>query len=299
MSSKDRSMRLARMWNSRSPGVETAWRDPDRISRNGCNSAGRGAPNRRSHASDPNPSTQESPASISRNSTARKRAERSAQKDRTVARFSAPGFTVSTRNIAARDSAAAIGCAKARSPSAASLPLLGLDSIGSHPDGSAACRLLRLRSPQLQLFGRQAYHRPPTNVHTAPARASLPHVAPAPRRVGRHGKYDCRPSARRFTAITVFPPTYLYDMITGSAWSAAPLVADGSLGAFAFSSLLRRVSPLIRSAWRFRGLLHDIQSGPDSAREFRGARCYHVSQNISIIRAIPLLCGSDTALFRK
>ena len=37
-------MRLARMWNSRSPGVETAWRAPARISRNGCSSAGRGGP---------------------------------------------------------------------------------------------------------------------------------------------------------------------------------------------------------------------------------------------------------------
>jgi hypothetical protein len=117
--------------------------------------------------------------------------------------------------------------------------------------------------------------------------------------MGLNGKYDCSPSARRFTAITVFPPTYLYDIITASAWSAAPLVADGSLGAFVFSSLLRRVSPLIRSAWRFRGLLHNMQSGPDSAREFRGASCHHVSQNISIIRTIPLLSGSDTALFRK
>ena len=41
-SSKHRSMRLARMWNSRSPGVATAWREPARISRNGWSSAGRG-----------------------------------------------------------------------------------------------------------------------------------------------------------------------------------------------------------------------------------------------------------------
>jgi hypothetical protein len=35
---------LARMWNSNSPGVEGAWRAPARISRKGCNCAGRGVP---------------------------------------------------------------------------------------------------------------------------------------------------------------------------------------------------------------------------------------------------------------
>ena len=86
-SSKHRSMRLARMWNSKSPGVETAWRAPARISRNGCSSAGRGGPKSRSHASDPNPMTQERPPSRSRNSTARTSAARSPQNDRTVARL--------------------------------------------------------------------------------------------------------------------------------------------------------------------------------------------------------------------
>ena len=43
-SSKHRSIRFARMWNSKSPGVETAWRVPARISRNSCSSAGRGNP---------------------------------------------------------------------------------------------------------------------------------------------------------------------------------------------------------------------------------------------------------------
>ena len=86
-SSKHRSMRLARMWNSKSPGVETAWRAPARISRNGCSSAGRGGPKSRSHASDPNPMTQERPPSRSRNSTARTSAARSPQNERRVARL--------------------------------------------------------------------------------------------------------------------------------------------------------------------------------------------------------------------
>jgi len=91
-SSKDRSSAWRRRWNSRSPGVETAWRAPARISRKGCNSRGRGRPKRRSHASDPNPMTQESPPSRSRNSTARTSAARSPQSERRVARFSEPGL---------------------------------------------------------------------------------------------------------------------------------------------------------------------------------------------------------------
>ena len=46
-SSKHRSMRSARMWKKRSPGVAGAQRGPLRSSRKGCSSAGRGAPNSR------------------------------------------------------------------------------------------------------------------------------------------------------------------------------------------------------------------------------------------------------------
>ena len=82
-------MRLARMWNSRSPGVETAWRPPARISRNGCAAPPAAAVRKsRSHASDPNPMTQERPPSRSRNSTARTSAARSPQNDRRIARLS-------------------------------------------------------------------------------------------------------------------------------------------------------------------------------------------------------------------
>src|SRR3984957_11576353 len=109
-SSKQRSMRFARMWNSTSPGVDGAWRAPARISRNGCSFAGRGGPKRRSHASDPKLMTQERPPSRSRNSTARNNAERSLQNDRRAARLSRPGFSVATRKMAARVSGAATGC---------------------------------------------------------------------------------------------------------------------------------------------------------------------------------------------
>ena len=94
----------------RSPGDDTAWRDPARISWNGCSSAGRGWPNRRSHASEPIPITQVRPASRLRNSTARNNAGRSAQNDRTVERWSGPGFIVTTRKIADRVRGAATGC---------------------------------------------------------------------------------------------------------------------------------------------------------------------------------------------
>jgi len=109
-SSKHKSMRLARIWKRRSPGDDTAWREPARTSRKGCSSAGRGSPNRRSHASEPIPITQLRPASRSRNSTARISAESSAQNERTAARLSGPGFMVTTRKIAARVSGADTGC---------------------------------------------------------------------------------------------------------------------------------------------------------------------------------------------
>src|SRR5437660_1380005 len=101
-SSKQRSMRLARMWNMRSPGVATAWRGPALISRNGCSSAGRGWPNSLSHASDPIPSTQERFPSMSRKPTARNSPGRSPQNARTAARAVLPELMVTTRKIAAR-----------------------------------------------------------------------------------------------------------------------------------------------------------------------------------------------------
>src|SRR5262249_52997982 len=127
---------FARIWNSRSPGVETAWCGPARISRNGWSSAGRGFPNSRSHASDPIPITQERPASRSRNSTARINPARSAQNDRTTARLSGPGFIVTTRKIAARVSGADTGCA---TTIASILPTRHADHTGGDDkrDGSA------------------------------------------------------------------------------------------------------------------------------------------------------------------
>jgi len=44
-------------------------------------------------------------------------AAKSAQKDRTLLRFSAPGITVTTRKIAARVSGIATGCGNADKPS--------------------------------------------------------------------------------------------------------------------------------------------------------------------------------------
>ena len=101
-SSKQRSIRSARMWKSRSPGVETAWRAPARISRNGCSSVGRGGANSRSHASDPTPITQESSASMSRKPTARTSPARPPQMARALAQLASSGLTVTTRKIAAR-----------------------------------------------------------------------------------------------------------------------------------------------------------------------------------------------------
>jgi hypothetical protein len=57
-SSKHRSMRAARMWKSRSPGVAGATRGPDLISSNGCSPAGRGRLVSRSHNAADRPVTQ-------------------------------------------------------------------------------------------------------------------------------------------------------------------------------------------------------------------------------------------------
>ncbi len=60
----------------------------------------------------PNPITQESCPSWSRNPTAPSTPARSPQSDRTAARFSAAGFTVTIRKIAARVSGATTGCGR-------------------------------------------------------------------------------------------------------------------------------------------------------------------------------------------
>ena len=122
-------MGSARIWNKISPGVATAWRVPTRISRNGCNSAGRGSPNSRSHAADPNAMTQDRFSSASRKPTARMSAARSAHSDLTAAQLSAPGLMVTTRKIAVRVSGALTGCGIGLELPAAPGVLIGSDSI--------------------------------------------------------------------------------------------------------------------------------------------------------------------------
>src|SRR5262245_55461504 len=108
-SSKHRSMLTARMWKRMSPGVATARCRP-RISRKGCNSFGRCDPKSLAQASEPNAMTHDRRPSRSRKPTARRRAARSPQTARTAARCSGPGFTVTTRKMAAGVSGATTGC---------------------------------------------------------------------------------------------------------------------------------------------------------------------------------------------
>ena len=127
-SSKHRSMRLARMWNSRSPGVAMAWRAPARNSRNGCSSAGRGWPNRRSQASEPMPMTQDSPAfEIAKAHRAQQPGEIRAERPH-VARFARPGLMVTTRKIAARVSGADTACGMAATGSGVACVVIGIVS---------------------------------------------------------------------------------------------------------------------------------------------------------------------------
>ncbi len=85
---------------------------------------------------------QDSPASMLRNSTARKIPLRSPQNDRRVARLSVPGFSVTTRKIAARESRATIGCATISSALGA---LFESDSILFPPASTFPIALLARR----------------------------------------------------------------------------------------------------------------------------------------------------------
>src|SRR6516162_2827236 len=77
---------------------------------------------------------QERAPSTSRKPTARRSAERSAQRERTGARFSSPGLIVSTRKIAARVSGVAMDCETAAGADV--WALVGSDAIGSQPAGA-------------------------------------------------------------------------------------------------------------------------------------------------------------------
>jgi len=96
------SMRVARMGNSKSTGVATAWRSPDHESpENGCNSVGRGSPKSRSHALRPKPMTQERPPSISQ-IPRREACRKVSAKRRTDSRSLRPGFIVRTKKNGGR-----------------------------------------------------------------------------------------------------------------------------------------------------------------------------------------------------
>src|SRR5215471_17787680 len=115
-SSKHRSIRTARIWNSASPAVATACRGPASISLNGWSSAGLSVPAMRSHAAAPKPVTQVRCPSRSRNPTARTRPARSAHRSRTVATLFSPGVISTTRKIAAPVSGAATACGSGAAP---------------------------------------------------------------------------------------------------------------------------------------------------------------------------------------
>ncbi len=119
--------------------------------------------------------TQERAASRSRVSTARTNPPRSPLNDRRIVRLSEAGFSVTTRNIAARVSGAATGCARARKLSALLRMLFGSGSIGCSSWRGArhfALRNAALASPQG--LRAKAYHRRPTKLHATSARGECP-----------------------------------------------------------------------------------------------------------------------------
>src|ERR1022692_2370625 len=106
--SKHRSIRSCRTWTTRSPSVAGAWCTVPVSSRNGCNPAGRGPENRRSHACDPTPATHARGAPGARKPTDRCRPAQSLS--RSLVTASPPGLIVSTKKIAAAVSGASTGC---------------------------------------------------------------------------------------------------------------------------------------------------------------------------------------------
>src|SRR5580692_8239840 len=176
-------------------------------------------------------------------------------------------------------------------------------------------------------FGRQAYHRPPTNVHSASARAGRPQTAPfggQPTNRPRPNSptpppppaspqpallADCLLRKRRRSVVPVHPRLDLQQSLyfrelmsaTSSTGFHGARGAFSGLGAFGFSSLIRRVSPLVPSARRPCGLLLRISSAVSAALEFGRARCFHahVLEDISDFRLIRLLSRCDSLLLWK
>src|SRR5579863_7448297 len=110
--------------------------------------------------------TQESPPSMSRNSTARTSPARSLQKLRMTVRLSGSEFMVTTRKIAERVSGATTACATAFTEFAPSGVEFGPDSIGCHPLGAGRVSFFEKSGlPRMQTTRPQAYHCFPSSVH--------------------------------------------------------------------------------------------------------------------------------------
>ena len=155
-SSKHRSMRLARMWNSRSPGVETAWRAaganlPERMQFRRPRRAEQAVPRLGAKPHDAGQAALRC-REIPPRATARQGRRRTTARSRDCP---SPGLTVTTRKIAARVSGADTGCATARTTPAASGAVIGSDSIDGIPWRVRGISLQRPRSRRVRtLAGR-------------------------------------------------------------------------------------------------------------------------------------------------
>ena len=163
-----------------SPGVETAVCTPQ-ISRNGCKSFGRGAPNSRSQASEPTPMMQDNCPSRSRKPTPRSRLDRSAHNPRTVASAPAPGLIVTTRKIADRVNLATTGCDTTNDTQSSSIrttckPAHRHDVKATHPNSAGHCLKIAasspVRAPSAQSIFRNACPSAATSFTTSGGRRS-------------------------------------------------------------------------------------------------------------------------------
>src|SRR3989344_5808335 len=99
------------MCSNRSPGLEMARRSSGPNSRKLCSEAGRGWPNKVSHAAEPKPQMHDRLPEGTRFPTERVRAAMSAHQPRTLLAASLPGTRVATIKIALRVMGLQMDCA--------------------------------------------------------------------------------------------------------------------------------------------------------------------------------------------
>ena len=208
------SSRSARMWKSRSPGVDGAVCTGPRIGANGCRSTGRRPGDRRSHNARPDPDdARQPPAQVAEADVLDEVADRARARHGCRRARRRPRRPPCTRNIAARDSGASTLCASIGTRSHAPCSMAPMFSRPASAGRGVSPRAPRgaddrgtLRAPPTPprvRAGRAAGSCRPTG-SPAPSRARLRSASSAPgtRRAARR----CRPRSARPGRTGRLPP---------------------------------------------------------------------------------------------